>query len=182
MSMDTLKDLSKALNATAYKNMMVRQEPDIETATWSETEEEVNKGWVWFDGTEVSEGLKFVGKKFGIRQSNKIRVIDDCSCCGLNWTVGLHEKFQLQSIDILASMIAEAFKAFPGLDWSPALNVSSGAAVDVAAKQLHISLPRSISSWLQKERIARKGARGSVGLVCETVSLLFFCFTAGLHL
>ena len=66
--------------------------------------------------------------------------------------------------------------------WSPALNVSSGAAVDVAAKQLHISLPRSISSWLQKERIARKGARGSVGLVCETVSLLFFSFTAGLHL
>ena len=71
---------------------------------------------------------------------------------------------------------------FGGLDWSPALNVSSGAAVDVAAKQLHISLPRSISSWLQKERIARKGARGSVGLVCETVSLLFFSFTAGLHL
>ena len=114
MSMDTLKGLSKALNATAYKKMMVRQEPDIETATWSETEEEVNKGWVWFDGTEVSEGLKFVGKRFGIRQSNKIRVIDDCSCCGLNWTAGLHEKFQLQSIDILASMIAEAFKAFPG--------------------------------------------------------------------
>ena len=69
-----------------------------------------------------------------------------------------------------------------GLDWSPALNVSSGAAVDVAAKQLHISLPRSIGSWLQTERIARKGARGSVGLVCETVSLLFFTFTAGLHL
>ena len=65
MSMDILKGLSKALNATAYKNMMVRQEPDIETATWSETEEEVNKGWVWFDGTEVSEGLKFVGKNLG---------------------------------------------------------------------------------------------------------------------
>jgi len=74
MSMDTLKDLSKALNATAYKKMMVRQEPDIETATWSETEEEVNKGWVWFDGTEVSEGLKFVGKRFGIRQSNFLPV------------------------------------------------------------------------------------------------------------
>ena len=71
---------------------------------------------------------------------------------------------------------------FGGLDWSPALNVSSGAAVDVAAKQLHISLPRSISSWLQKERTARKGARRSVGLVCETVSLLFFSFTTGLHL
>ena len=114
MSMDTLKGLAKALNASTYKSMLVRQEPDIETATWSETEEEVNKGWVWFDETEGGEGLTFVGKSFGIRQSNKIRVIDDCSCCGLNWTVGLHEKFQLQSIDILASMVAEAFKVFPG--------------------------------------------------------------------
>ena len=32
----------------------------------------------------------------------------------LNWTVGLHEKFQLQSIDILASIVSEAFKAHPG--------------------------------------------------------------------
>ena len=79
-------------------------------------------------------------------------------------------------------VILPAHLPFGGLDWSPALNVSSGAAVDVAAKQLHISLPRSISSWLQKERTAPKGARRSVGLVCETVSLLFFSFTAGLHL
>ena len=56
---------------------------------------------------------------------------------------------------------------FGGLDWSPALNVSSGAAADVPDL---------------KERTARKGAGGSVGLVCETVSLLFFSFTAGLHL
>lgn len=75
-----------------------------------ETEEEVKKGWIWFDDGERESSQKFIGRRFGIKQSNKTRVIDDCSCCGLNWTVGLHEKLQLQSIDILACIIAEAFK------------------------------------------------------------------------
>ena len=114
MSLETLKGLAKALNTATYKNMSVRQEPDIEAATWSETLDEISKGWVWFDEDGPEEGQKFIGKRFGIRQSNKVRVIDDCSCCGLNWTVGLHEKFHLQSIDILAAVVAEAFKCFPG--------------------------------------------------------------------
>jgi hypothetical protein len=29
--------------------MEVRQEAELESATWEETVEEVNKGWVWFD-------------------------------------------------------------------------------------------------------------------------------------
>ena len=49
MSMETLRNLSKALNATTYRSMSVRQEPDIEAAAWEETEEEVREGWVWFD-------------------------------------------------------------------------------------------------------------------------------------
>ena len=84
--------------------------PELEAATWEETEEEAKKGWIWFDDSAYDSNQKFIGRRFGIKQPNKTRVIDDCSCCGLNWTVGLHEKFQLQSIDILASIIAEAFK------------------------------------------------------------------------
>ena len=88
MSMETLKGLSKALNAATYKNMTVRQEPDIEGATWDETVEEIAKGWIWFDEGQPGEGQKFIGKRFGIRQSNKVRVIDDCSCCGLKLDSG----------------------------------------------------------------------------------------------
>eukprot|EP00435_Cladocopium_sp_Y103_P075258 s153_g55.t1 len=111
MSLTTLRGLAKALNSTTYKNMAVRQDPELEAATWAETEEEASKGWIWFDEDSDGAQCKFIGRRFGIQQSNKTRVIDDCSCCGLNWTVGLHEKFQLQSIDILASIISEAFKA-----------------------------------------------------------------------
>ena len=37
-------------------------------------------------------------------------MIDDCTCCGLNMTVGLHEKFKLHSIDFLAAMIGYALR------------------------------------------------------------------------
>ena len=114
MSLTTLQALAKALNSSTYRNMEVRQDTELEAATWEETVEEVNKGWVWFDEGEDTTACKFIGRRFGIKQSSKVRVIDDCSCCGLNWTVGLHEKFQVQSIDILASIVAEAFKSSPG--------------------------------------------------------------------
>ena len=117
MSLSTLKQLSKALNATTLRSMDVRQEPQLEAETWEETVEEVKKGWIWFDEAENSNACLFIGRRFGIRQSNKTRVIDDCSCCGLNWTVGLHEKFRLQSIDVLVSMMAAAFKKFPFLEF-----------------------------------------------------------------
>ena len=114
MALSTLKGLAKALNTATFRNMDVRQDSDLEAATWDETDGEVKKGWIWFDEGEHDGSQKFVGRRFGIKQSNKIRVIDDCSCCGLNWTVGLHEKFQLQSIDILACIIAEAFRSGGG--------------------------------------------------------------------
>eukprot|EP00435_Cladocopium_sp_Y103_P054514 s1794_g17.t1 len=110
MSMETLKKLSKGLNATTLRAMSVRQEEMLESATWEETVEEEKKGWVWFDTDRTTDDSKFIGRRFGIQQSNKTRVIDDCSCCGFNWTVGLHEKFHLQSIGVLASMLAAAFK------------------------------------------------------------------------
>lgn len=40
----------------------------------------------------------------------KTRVIDDCSVCGLNQTVGLREKFVLQSIDQMCAMLCWSLK------------------------------------------------------------------------
>ena len=117
MSMATLRKLAPSLNSSNLRNMTIRQEPDLESATWDETIEEERKGWIWFDDETTGQHRdgKFVGRRFGIKQSEKTRVIDDCSCCGLNWTVGLREKFHLQSIDVLASMVAAAFKLLPDM-------------------------------------------------------------------
>ena len=79
-------------NQKVKRQMSVRQDAELETATWEETMNELGKGWIWRDESSSWEG-KCVARRFGIKQGGKVRVIDDCSVCGLNQTVGLREKF-----------------------------------------------------------------------------------------
>ena len=51
-----------------------------------------------------------MAKKFGLKQGSKTRVIDDCTICGLNLTVGTKEKIVLHSIDQLCSMVDHSFE------------------------------------------------------------------------
>ena len=113
MSMSTLKKLSKSFNKSVMESMQKRQEGELEEATWEETENEVSKGWIFFDESGNTEG-KFLGRRFGLRQGAKIRVVDDCTCCGLNLTVGLKEKFKLHSVDFLAAMLGFSLKVCQG--------------------------------------------------------------------
>jgi len=112
MSLETLKKMSRAFNATNLEAFGKRQEAELEEATWRETEAELEKGWIFVDNSGSTEG-KFLGRRFGLQQGHKIRVIDDCTCCGLNLTVGLHEKFKLHSVDFLAALIGFALKICP---------------------------------------------------------------------
>ena len=109
MSVETLKRLGKSFNAASAESLTRRQEAELEEATWKETQSELEKGWIFLDDSGSTTG-KFVGKRFGIKQGAKIRVIDDCTCCGLNLTVGLHEKFKLHSVDFLAAMLGFCFE------------------------------------------------------------------------
>ena len=107
-SRDTLLKLAKGLNQATLKSMERRQDEVLEGGTWTETTVELEKGWIW-DATGESMDGKVIAKRFGLQQGAKLRVIDDCSCGGLNHSVGLAEKFQLHTIDQLASMIAHSF-------------------------------------------------------------------------
>ena len=112
MSVETLRKLGRTFNANSIESFSRRQEQELEEATWKETEAELAKGWIFLD-KEVSTDSKFLGRRFGIKQGSKIRVIDDCTCCGLNLTVGLHEKFRLHSVDFLAAVLGFALKSCP---------------------------------------------------------------------
>ena len=74
---------------------------------------ELEKGRIWEDTSEGVDG-KVLAKRFGLQQGSKLRVIDDCSCGGLNHSVGLTDKFQLHSIDQMASMISHSFSVLGG--------------------------------------------------------------------
>jgi hypothetical protein len=74
--METLKKLGRSFNTKNFASLDKRQETELEEATWKETQTELEKGWIFLDkGGETDN--KFVGKRFGIRQGSKIRVIDD---------------------------------------------------------------------------------------------------------
>ena len=112
MTLETLKKLSSSFNHRTFSSLKQRQDEGLEKATWDETQSEIEKGWIFVDNDSSFTG-KFVGRRFGITQGSKIRVIDDCTSCGLNWTVGLHEKFKLHSVDFLAAMMSCALTMVP---------------------------------------------------------------------
>ena len=89
ISLDTLRKLAKGFNESALKSLLRRQENSLEEATWHETELELKKGWIWLDESNDLNG-KFLGRRFGLAQGCKVRVIDDCSLCGLNMTMVSH--------------------------------------------------------------------------------------------
>ena len=112
MSLDTLKRLGRSFNSASAEALGNWQDHELEEATWKETQSEIEKGWIFVDESGSTDG-KFMGKRFGIKQGPKIRVIDDCTCCGLNLTVGFHEKFKLHSVDFLAALLGFALKMCP---------------------------------------------------------------------
>ena len=62
---------------------------------------------------------KIIAHRFGIRQGDKVRVIDNFKQCGLNDACGLPEKFVLHGIDYIAATLIRAMAQgvwLPNLD------------------------------------------------------------------
>ena len=108
LSVEGLLAASQGINKSTEAKVQRRQDAELETATWDETQAEIDKGWLWID-PDQSWGGKVVARRFGIKQGAKVRTIDDCSACGLNQTVGLLERFQLHTVDQLCTMVAHSF-------------------------------------------------------------------------
>ena len=133
----TLKEMAKGLNAHTLERLSNRQDPDLEERTWSESCEELQKGWVFRDAS-ADTTVHCIGMRFGIVQGSagKLRVIDDLSICGVNGAAGLTEAFQLHTADRLASMLLKAASLSPG-----STPESSGRVFDLksAYKQFGVS-------------------------------------------
>ena len=107
-SVETLSMLAKGFKGLVESKLSKRVDSDLDSATWEETVHEVENGWLWVDPMQPPKCC--YAMRFGLRQKEKIRVIDDCSICGLNATVGLKERFKLQTVDRVASMLIHVFE------------------------------------------------------------------------
>ena len=108
-SLETLKLLAAGLNRVTLEKAEKRQEDALESLTWEETLAEEDSSWIWRCNEDDLDS-KVVARRFGIRQGLKIRVIDDCTACGLNNTVGLTERMVIHSIDFMASLLSHAVR------------------------------------------------------------------------
>ena len=84
---------------------------ELSEATWNETQKELDEGWMEIDQSS-GEGAAWA-MRFGLQQTDKVRVIDDFSVAGVNQTTGLHERLKIFGIDDIAAMLAYSLDVLP---------------------------------------------------------------------
>ena len=114
MSFESLLRTSQGLQKAIMKRVRASGESELNEAAWEETLKELDNGWIWSDDDPSLEG-KIIAHRFGIRQGEKVRVIDNFKECGLNDTCGLPEKFVLHGVDYIASTLVRALALAQGI-------------------------------------------------------------------
>ena len=100
--------LAKGLNKSVLAQIKNTEVDEVAKSTWATTLEEERLGWIRRDPDQNLED-KVVAKRCGLQQKNKIRVIDDCSVCGLNAACGVKERFKIHAIDEMRAYVAWIF-------------------------------------------------------------------------
>ena len=117
--LETVKKMAIGLNKAIMQQTMNQHRDDTVDATWSATLDELERGWVFLHSVTNIDSHP-VARHFGLRQKEKIRVIDDCAIGGFNRTTGSREKLKLHSIDELSAYISwtiSNIKGFSTKDW-----------------------------------------------------------------
>ena len=105
--------LQELLSQASYRTPLTlsgmrNSDPDeTDIAAWKETLEEEARGWIFRDPHYKANDI-ILANRFGLKQKEKIRVIDNGKSCGLNQACGLPEKFTLHGVDTIAGILLEA--------------------------------------------------------------------------
>ena len=189
LSLDTLLKSSAGPQKAVLRQVADPEDSALHAAAWEETQLEHERGWIWEDASGFN-AAKIVAHRFGIRQNERVRVIDNFKQCGLNDACGLPEKFVLHGIDYLAASLIRAL-ALNGS--SPSLTIC-GKTFDLKSaykqypihstdrERLRIAImdPLTRSPRLFGLNALPFGATGSVAGFLRISSALFFILTAGL--
>eukprot|EP00438_Fugacium_kawagutii_P023433 Skav223482 [mRNA] locus=scaffold643:15800:17638:+ [translate_table: standard] len=114
ITVDSLKTRSSADRLAAYHSSRSSGDHEIDSTVFEKTSEEVRNGWAI--GPIAFENLPqcaVVSRRFGLRQSAKVRLIDDMSGSGINQTVQASESPKPHGTDVVAAMILEVLRRKP---------------------------------------------------------------------
>ena len=118
LTVQQLKDSSvwakRMIHASCRK---VATDPEIASAVFEETQQQLQDGWVVGPFTEAEMDQKFDGcwipsKRFGVKQGGKVRAVDDFSEFLVNASVTSSEKLALYGID----EVVNTARFFMGMD------------------------------------------------------------------
>ena len=85
---------------------------EIDKAVWEKTLEEVSEGWLSGPLDPKDVGIdEPISRRFGLKQRDKVRPIDDFSASGVNDTVTSWESPMLHTVDVISSVIVAWFQS-----------------------------------------------------------------------
>ena len=106
-----LMEGSAAKRQAAFYSTRTSGDPTVDEVVYSKTMEEVNSGWALGPLTlEELPTQAVVSRRFGLKQGEKVRLIDDLSGSGINQTVQASESPKPHTTDVVASALLEMLK------------------------------------------------------------------------
>ena len=104
-SVEAALKVAKGINRGICKQVATNTDHDLSSEVWGQTLEELRNRWTWMD-EECDPSKHLIAKRFGLRQGEKVRLIDDCTIGGFNSTCGVSERLRVHAIDEMASYMA----------------------------------------------------------------------------
>ena len=105
MTRDELVEQAVASNKAIYRSVRSSGDDEVDTTVFQKTLEERDAGWLRgpIPFHELTHGC-VLSRRFGLKQPNKIRLIDDLSKSNINSTVQTPEAPRPHSTDVVASL------------------------------------------------------------------------------
>ena len=79
LSEGSLQTMAMDITQSSVRNICKNRDHEVEQAVWASTKEEFQKGWLSFCDRASLPSATVVSTRFGVRQKNKIRPIDNFS-------------------------------------------------------------------------------------------------------
>ena len=145
LHVDSLVKMAASFSSRAIASVKPSQDGDLDMEVWDATLAEVDGGTL--EGPFPVDALPHghvVSPRFGLRQGAKTRPIDNLTASGINATVGLPERLQVDTIDEVAGLIKRFMQVH-----GPACKLV-GRTYDLrkAYRQLGVSSDHYRFSWI----------------------------------
>ena len=111
MHVNELATLASSYAARALASVKTPEDVELSRELWDITMDEVEAGFLEgpFKASDLPDGA-VVSPRFAIRQSNKSRPIDNFTSSGVNGTVGLGNKLQVEGVDHVVALLVRCME------------------------------------------------------------------------